>query len=156
MDERLHIRCVMVPLDGSECSRFAAEYAIRIALEYGAEVVFVHVVDELVAGALAAERSSDEQALVRERLHAQGRAYTRDAGKLAENKVPWREEIGEGDPCAVICDIASRVQADLIVMGKSGRRGARRILMGSVARRVIETTDIPVLVISLPPDARRR
>ena len=58
--------------------------------------------------------------------------------------------IAEGDPCAVICDTAGAQDVDLIVMGKIGRRGARRILMGSVTRRVIESSDRPVLVVGAP------
>jgi nucleotide-binding universal stress UspA family protein len=40
---------------------------------------------------------------------------------------------------------------NLIVMGKIGRRGARRILVGSITRRVIESTELPILIVTGPP-----
>ncbi|MBI3785181.1 MAG: universal stress protein [Deltaproteobacteria bacterium] len=151
MTERLRIKRLLVPVDGSECSRYAAEHAVRIAAEYGAEIVFLHAVDEVVVSQLAQHDSDDGRALVRERLLAQGQTFTRDAARLAGGRVSCREEVAEGDPCALICESAAASDADLIIMGKAGRRGTRRILMGSVTRRVIESTDVPVLVVAHPP-----
>ena len=87
----------------------------------------------------------------RDRLLENGQAYLRDVARVAEDGgVPHREEIAEGDPSAVICETAERGHADLVVMGRIGRRGARRILMGSITRRVIESGDVAVLVVSGP------
>jgi nucleotide-binding universal stress UspA family protein len=153
MTTPLRIARILVPVDGSDYSRFAAEHALRIAQAYGAAVIFVHAIDEQVVEQLTQAEADDGQR-VRERLREHGRLYLRDMARLAdEHQVTHQEEIDQGDPCGVICETATRTGADLIVMGKIGRRGARRILVGSVTRRVTEATDRPVLIVSGPPVA---
>jgi nucleotide-binding universal stress UspA family protein len=139
---------IMVPLDGSEFSHFAVEHAARLAQAYAAELLLLHVVDEQVVEELAQDGNHNRAQQLREQLRENGQMYLRDATRIADEcQVAHRELIGEGDPCAVICETAAARDVDLIVMGKIGRRGARRILMGSVTRRVIESTDRPVLVV---------
>jgi nucleotide-binding universal stress UspA family protein len=146
---------ILVPVDGSEYSRFAAAHAVRLARIEGAEVLFLHVVDEQIAEELAQCVREGDGRRIEERLQEHGRTCLSDVAQLAEaDGVPHRELLAEGDPCAVICDTATRENSDLIVVGRIGRRGARRILMGSITRRVIESTDRPVLVVtSTPHDA---
>lgn len=145
------VRRILVPIDGSEFSRYAAEVAVRLAHTYGAQLLFLHVVDEQVVDALA-QREADGERQVRERLSEHGHVYLQNVSRLAEEHgVAHREAVDAGDPCAVICDTATRSDVDLIVMGKIGRRGARRILMGSITRGVIECSDRAVLVITGPP-----
>jgi nucleotide-binding universal stress UspA family protein len=149
MTEGLQVKRLLVPVDGSECSRFAADQAVRIAAAFGAEIVFLHAVDDHVVDVLAEFDSEDARRPLRDRLAENGRAYLRDAARLANAcHVRHREEIRQGDPCVVVCDAAQEHDVDCIVMGKTGRRGTRRILTGSVTRRVTECTDRPVLIIS--------
>jgi len=151
MKVAIRIARILVPVDGSEYSRHAAQHAVRIAQAYGAEVVFLHVVDDQLVSQLAdLEANGPERA--RERLAAQGAVYLRDVAQLADQcGLAHREQVADGDPCAVISETAVHLGADLVVMGKIGRRGTRRILVGSVTRRVIESVDLPVLVVSAPP-----
>ena len=51
-------------------------------------------------------------------------------------------------PDVIIMQEADEHQVDLIVMGKIGRKGHRRSLVGSVTERVLEASDLPVLVVS--------
>ena len=151
MNDSIRLDRILVPIDGSEFSRYAAEHAVRLAQEYGAEVVFLHVVDDQIVGQLAHWEPQAGEPLARERLVEQGQVYLRDVARLAEGHgVTHREVIGEGDPCAVICDNATQYGVGLIVMGKIGRRGLRRILVGSITRRVIESTELPVLIVAQP------
>jgi nucleotide-binding universal stress UspA family protein len=152
MSDSIRLDRILVPTDGSEFSRYAAEHAVRLAQEYGAEVVFLHVVDDQIVGQLAHWEAHDGEAHARERLVEQGQIYLRDVARLAEGRgVAHREVIAEGDPCAVICDNATHYRVRLIVMGKIGRRGLRRILIGSITRRVIESTELPILIVTQPP-----
>jgi len=151
MAELYRITRILVPVDGSEYSHYAAEHAVRLAQPHGAEVVFLHVVDEQTAAELTEQAPLDGEA-ARARLLDQGRACLHDVARLAEERgVAHREQLAEGDPCAVICEVARAEAVNVIVIGKLGRRGARRILMGSMTRRVIESSDRPVLVVSGPP-----
>ncbi len=143
---------ILVPVDGSEYARFAVEHAVRLAQPHDAELVFLYVVDEQLAAEFTEEHALDDHETTHERLLEQGRVCLRDVARTAEaGGVRHRTELREGDPCAIICDTAAREGVDFIVMGKIGRRGARRILMGSMTRRVIECVDRPVLVVTGPP-----
>jgi nucleotide-binding universal stress UspA family protein len=143
---------ILVPVDGSEFSHYAAEHAVRIAQAHAADLIFLHVVDEQVVAELAQQVDDDCPLRARERLRENAAAYLHDCARVAEERhVSHREEVAEGDPATVVCETAARNDVHLIVMGKIGRRGARRILMGSITRRVAESTDRPLLIVTGPP-----
>lgn len=143
---------ILVPTDGSECSRRAAEYAVLLARCFGAEVCFVHAVDEKVLRELRRHGAPSDREEDARRLRESGRAQLHDLARLAAGQgLAHREEVLEGDPCNAICDAAERLRADLIVMGKIGQGGARRIVMGSVTRRVAESANRPVLIVGENP-----
>ena len=155
MTHPIHIARILVPIDGSEVSRYAAEHAVLIAQAYAAELVFLHAVDDQIVGQLAQASPDNGEARARERLVEQGEIYLRDVARLAEERgLPHREIVTEGDPCTVICETATQSGVNLIIMGKTGRRGARRILIGSVTRRVTEFTELPILIVTRPPPDR--
>ena len=58
--------------------------------------------------------------------------------------------IREGDPGLLIADYAAEVHADLIVMPSHGYHGVKRLLLGSVAERVLRHANCPVLVLRRP------
>lgn len=150
MTDPYRVRRVLVPVDGSELSRFAAEYAVRMAAAQGSDVVFLHVVDREVITALT-HRGTVSEIAARQQLMDNGAVYLQDAARFAdEGGVAHQEQVHEGDPAAAILDAAARIRADIIVMGRLGRHGARRMLMGSITQRVIECSDRPVLVINGP------
>jgi len=55
-----------------------------------------------------------------------------------------------GRPADTVCDIAKELGADQIVVGSHGRRGLERLLLGSVAERIIRLAECPVLVVKGP------
>jgi len=152
MTAGLRFTRVLVPIDGSDCSRQAADYAIRLAAASGAELIFIHAVDDQMLEQLALHASHDERRRVHEQLRATGQAHLHDVARAADiAHVIHREVVEDGDPCVVICEAAVQHAVDLIVMGKIGRRGARRIVMGSITRRVTEASDRPVLIVAGTP-----
>jgi nucleotide-binding universal stress UspA family protein len=154
MDDDLRLDQILVPIDGSENARDAAQHAVRLARAYASTVTFLHVVSDAVVAELAQREGDDGAHHAHDRLVEQGQAYLRDVARLADQRgVSHREVIGDGDPCAVICETAASIGADLVVMGKIGHQGARRILVGSIARRVIETCERPVLIVPIAPPA---
>ena len=58
--------------------------------------------------------------------------------------------IREGDPGLMIADYADEVQADLIIMPSHGYHGVKRLLLGSVAERVLRHANCPILVLRRP------
>ncbi len=137
---------ILVPVDGSRFSMKAVELANRIAMIHHAEVRLIHVVDSVVMDQLC--RFSREP---HEKIHANmersGKAFLEDmAGRLGRGGVRVSTVLREGTPHEVILRESEDWGADLIVIGKLGKRGVSRILLGSVAERIVEFAGVPVLV----------
>src|SRR5512143_4104591 len=114
MDDELRLAQILVPIDGSENARDAAQRAVRLARAYGSTVTFLHVVSDAVVAELAEREGDDGEHRAHDRLVEPGRASLQEVARLAEQRaVPHREVIGDGDPCAVICETAAGIGADL-------------------------------------------
>jgi nucleotide-binding universal stress UspA family protein len=139
------IHKILVPIDGSDYSNRAAEYAIGIAKAQGAEVVLVYVVDELVVDQFP---GGSERGNVEAELKSDGQRAVKYAECLLEEAgVKSSSMLLKGRPFEQIVNTTKSFNIDLVVMGTYGRRGAERILIGSVAERVIEYAPCPVLVV---------
>ena len=136
---------ILIPTDGSDYSLRAAEYGISIAKMLGAQIMVVYVLDEVVLEQVS--RASEREEVERE-LKNDGQRYINYVLSLAEKQVVKASSIiAKGRPFEQIVHIAKGLKMDLIVMGTYGLRGSERILIGSVAERVIEYSSCPVLVI---------
>ena len=148
----LPIKKILVPIDFSETSAHALDYAVDLAVVVGAAVCVVHVYQPLVYSfpdavlvappEMAAKISDRAQQLVDEAVNSRRQRCPAMSG-LVLNGAAW-EEIGR---------IATEQGADLIVMGTHGRKGLPRAILGSVAERVIRTSSVPVLTVHGPRDA---
>lgn len=140
---------ILVPVDGSRDSLNAVCMAARIAKAHGGELRIVHVIDESLLGQLARFCDKKKEA-IREELRSTAQAFLYDMRCEAAKELTVTCEvlIREGSPHEVILHEARNWGADLIVMGKVGRRGVSHILLGSVAERVIEFSDVPVMVVT--------
>lgn len=139
------IHKILVPIDGSDYSNRAAEYAIGIAKAQAAEVVLVYVVDELVVDQFP---GGNERNAIEAELKNDGQRAVRYAESLLEKAgVKASSMLLKGRPFEQIVNTTKSFNIDLVVMGTYGRRGAERILIGSVAERVIEYSPCPVLVV---------
>jgi len=139
---------ILVPVDGSRYSLDAVRLASRMAGFHDAELMILHVIDEFLMDQLTrlAEKKSRED--IRDELKESAKGFLRDMQRQASREAVSSEiRIEEGVPHEIILQKAAGWRADLIVMGKLGRRGITKILLGSVAERVIEFSDIPVLVV---------
>ncbi|WP_042887364.1 universal stress protein [Cupriavidus necator] len=141
---------IVVAVDGSSTSDLALGEAIRVAVPGGATVLAVYVVDNYMpmfdAGYYdpsqlqKAFEESGQRALqaAAQRLAAAGVAH--EARLVSEAPVP-------GDIGASINEAARQWGADLLVIGTHGRRGVRRLMLGSVAEAVIRQSTMPVLLV---------
>jgi nucleotide-binding universal stress UspA family protein len=138
---------ILVPTDGSASSISAGKLAIRLAGAASARLTFLYVVDESVAAGLA-RASAKEPSQVQDELAASGQRSLDYLTRLAkENGLEAAQISMRGEPFQVITDYARNRAADLIVVGKIGRHGLQRILIGSVTERIIENAHCPVLVV---------
>jgi nucleotide-binding universal stress UspA family protein len=146
---------ILVPVDGSAAANRGLDEAIRAAKAFGGALRLVHVANELIladdssAGLSYATLSGAVREIGR-RILAQAEEKARSQGVSAESELV--EAIG-GRTADFIVDRAKQWPADLIVMGTHGRRGLRRLALGSDAELVLRYAPGPVLFVREAPEA---
>jgi nucleotide-binding universal stress UspA family protein len=146
---------ILVAVDGSKASKRGLEEAIRIATFTGATLRLVHVINELVLEPNYMTANTFDRLI--DGLRAGGRVILDDAtaaalkaGVSCEGKLI--ESMG-GQAAISIVQEAREWQADLIVMGTHGRRGIRRLALGSDAETVLRSASVPLLLVRDSPEA---
>jgi nucleotide-binding universal stress UspA family protein len=142
-------RRILVPVDGSPASALGLKTAVRLAKDQRARLRLVHVVDEATAVG-STEAGIDVEAII-EALAKTGRAVLERARRAAAKAgVAPQTTIYEsvaGTAADTILADARKWRADLIVMGTHGRRGIRRLVLGSDAEQVVRASTVPVLLV---------
>lgn len=141
---------ILAPIDGSDTARRAFDFALETARENGAELIPLYVVAVPIA---AYQAPGFDPTIVRDTLFEEGdrlktealaamqREGVKGAPRVVETAVPG------GDIAECILDQARTAHCDLVVMGTHGRRGVRRLVLGSVAERFLRMACCPVLLI---------
>ena len=134
-------RKVMVAIGNDEASPFALQEALHIASRDSAKLYIVHA----AAKADDEERKKNEQA--GRNLLEQARLA---ASAIAEVEARLLDDVGEyglNSIAEVIANAAARWGADLLVVGTKGRRGLERLVIGSVAEKLVHTVEISILLV---------
>lgn len=147
----LVLRTILHPTDFSAPSRQAFAVACSLARHHNAKIIVMHVLERPVmvyTGVMMAPPppppSEEERQAAREQLLKIA---------AADPKIALEHRQVEGDPAAAILEVAQNEQCDMIVMGTHGRTGLERLIMGSVAEKVMRNARCPVLTMrTLPPD----
>jgi len=139
------INKIIVPTDGSDPSMRAADFAIKLAKHFNSEIIAIYVIDRLI---LEEVSKVQERYVLEEEIKGKAERCLNYIVKSAEREgLKVSSILVEGQPHDQIVRHAESLGADMIVMGSRGRRGTERILIGSVAERVIEYAPCPVLVL---------
>ena len=140
------IKHVLIAVDGSAQSRRAARFGISLAQQIGAEVTLVCVLElpEVIPVGPVSSYLMLSPAITDEELSRARTMLEEVASENAAVKVTCRVETGHVSD--VICDLASRLQVDLIVMGARGLGAAKRLLLGSISDQVLHHAHAPVLI----------
>lgn len=136
---------IVIGTDGSAVSAEAVDVGVELAAAEGAAVTFVHVVpaDRWVGGRPGPTQPLPHHVPIDESEHALD-----DAAHAAdEHAVPYTLERIAGEPVAEILAVADATDADLIVVGASGKGAVAAALLGSVSRGVVADAKRPVLVV---------
>lgn len=144
---------ILFPTDFSPSAQNAFRYALRIADATGASIEILHAVypefESMDLPAFAAQATKEKAAVARELLTAfvdTGIAQVQATYQFKE--VPdIHADLEIGGATNLICKIAERDEADLILMGTKGEHNALEKLLGSVSAGVIEKAKTPVLLI---------
>jgi nucleotide-binding universal stress UspA family protein len=143
---------ILVAIDGSETSTHAFEAALQLARESGAQLQPLYVVDDPL---MAYDAYGYDPSILRAACVEEGRLLA------AEALTAMKRAAVAGTPLTVEVDrpgqdIAERIQiaasefkADLVVLGTHGWRGFRRLILGSVAERVVRIACCPVLLVPI-------
>lgn len=135
---------ILLPVDGSEPSVMATQYAVILAKTFGAKIKAVFVDTGQDAMELPEELESDE---VMDGLHPSAKGLAIAKTMCQRNGVECEVEIIQGGVAKRIVATAESFNADLIVMGDTGRTGLKRVALGSIAETVLKGSDLPVFVV---------
>lgn len=143
---------ILVPVDGSATSGQGLKTAIRMAKSGNAALVLLHVVDESAllltgdyAGGAYIDRMFDEMRAAGRKLVASAVAAAKRQGVTA--RAVLVENLGARRVADMIVAQARKQHADAIVIGTHGRRGVRRLVMGSDAEEVVRNAPVPVVLV---------
>jgi nucleotide-binding universal stress UspA family protein len=144
---------ILVAIDGSATSLHGLNEAIRLAKATGGELMLVHVVNELLSLDFAASAYYDKMI---ESLREAGAKVLEQATTQARRaEVPCEHKLLEafgGRAAELIVIEAKAWPADLIALGTHGRRGLKRLALGSDAELVVRTSPVPVLLVRDQPE----
>jgi nucleotide-binding universal stress UspA family protein len=144
----ISLKTVLVPTDFSEASGSALTYGKAMAGAFGASLHLVHVMEDLMAHAWAAEVYVASMPQLRDEIEKESRQ------RLAtiftdEERRQYRvvTALLAGNPFLEIIRYAKAHDVDLIVMGTHGRGAIAHMLLGSVAEKVVRKSPCPVLTV---------
>jgi len=139
------LKQILVPIDFSDCSKKALQYALPLAKEHQAALTLLYVVPPAYG---AGEYGGIDYAQLEASMREGGE---RELAKLAVDEV--RGEVTAdtlvriGSPAVNIIEVARSLPADLIVISTHGRTGLKHVLLGSVAEHVVQRAPCPVFVV---------
>ncbi len=149
----MRIKRLLVPVDFSESSAKALDFAIDLALMHRAELLLVHVIEPMN---YAVPRWIPEPtALLEEQRREAGGKLAELEAHAREKRVRCRSEIHFGVVYEMIAELARDSGADMIVIATHGRTGLAHMIIGSVAERVIRYAPCPVVVVRTLEAPRR-
>jgi len=142
---------IMVATDGSHLSQKAVLSAIEMALQFKAELLAVNVIPHYIQayfeGSFAVSEV-DSQKIEEQWAHAAQKILdkvveqAKSKGVDAQTAVVKSDDIAQG-----VIDKAGSFKADVIVMASHGRKGLKRLLLGSETLAVLTHVKVPVLVL---------
>lgn len=152
--EEIVITKILVPIDGSEHSDRALEFALDIADKYSAKVSLLSVAQPVVLAGIpyltqpvlpptSTARYIDEMEAVHKKILS-------EALKKAKESKPdltITKKLANGRPADKIIEIAKDENFDLIVIGSRGLGGIKEFFLGSVSDRVADEAPCPVLIV---------
>lgn len=141
----LKIERILVPIDFSECSKKALQYALPLAKSHQAALTLLYVVPHVYS---QGEYGGVDCARLEVSMKESGE---KELAKLARDEVPGdikaSTQVQIGSPAREIVETARSLAADLIVIATHGRTGLKHILLGSVAEHVVQRAPCPVFVV---------
>lgn len=146
------VKSILVPVDFSECCMSALQHASVWASQFGAHIDLLHVWEPPSLAPAGDTTSPMDDPKFIELVQSRAEQAMRSFGEQARaHGLAFRTSYCEvGSPALRIVERARSGKYDLIVMGTSGRTGLSRLMMGSVAERVVRLASCPVVTVRYP------
>ncbi len=141
---------ILAPVDFSACSRAAVEWASRFAVAVAATVDVLHVWETPVhvGPEMLVHIPGERTQTLGQFTGLRARGEMERFLAMTEQPQVVRGRIESGDPVEVIVRLAG--DYDLVVVGTHGRTGVQRLILGSVAERVVRLAPCAVAVVPAP------
>lgn len=146
---------ILVPTDFGPASQAALDYALELATRFGArQVVVLHTYEIPIVsfpdGVITATAEMTSRI-----VDAASYELAKTMERVADRGVSVSSMLREGEPTRVVAKVTEELGADLVVLGTHGRHGLSRVLIGSVAERIVRTSTVPVLTVHAAPAEER-
>ena len=139
---------ILVPVDGSPTSMLAVNKAIGLAKAFGSAVTALYVLDPYPFTGIGADFAYGQAQYLSAATAEANAALEAVRQTMQEAQIEVQVLVGEGHAVHEgIVQAIEKTGADLVVMGSHGRRGLEKLMLGSVAQRVLSAVHIPVLVV---------
>jgi nucleotide-binding universal stress UspA family protein len=138
------LKKILAPVDFSECSAKALEYAEAMAKQFDAELILVHVTQQYMP---VTELAIVEMTTMLDEARAAEKKNLADLEASIDAHVDSRSITRSGQPYHEIITAAEELDVDLIVISTHGRTGLAHTFMGSTTERVVRHAKCPVLVV---------
>jgi universal stress protein A len=137
---------ILVPIDFSDCSKKALQYAVPFAKEFGATIALLHVVQ--INSPAGPEFGAIDFPLIQADLRKDAEKQLAElAATDVQEQAAVETLVRSGQEVMEIVDAAKELESDLIIISTHGRTGLKHVFMGSVAENVVRLAPCPVLVV---------
>ncbi len=138
------LKKILVPVDFSDCSNKALQYAIPFAKQFNAKLILLYVVQPYLP--VPEFPMVDVEPVLRQ-IRETGKKELEKLQRTVGNKIPLEIALREGTPYLEIINAVKELGIDLIILSTHGRTGLAHIFIGSTAERVVRHAGCPVLVV---------
>ncbi|MDJ0874005.1 MAG: universal stress protein [Desulfobacterales bacterium] len=140
---RIQFQTIVAATDLSEPSNHAIRQSVALAREFQSRLLICHVIDLPAPSMYGEAYLAPEEHLNRNLDHARRHIDEMMSGQ----EVRWEPRICVGQPAEEVDRIAREDQAQMVITATHGRRGLKRLLLGSVTERLMRTLPCPLLVV---------
>ncbi len=140
---------ILLATDGSPASEQAAQLAVSLARESQARLTALYVIDPYPYLGVGEASAVGFQAYMGHAYEAAAQAHAKVAAMCANGGSNVDLQLRRGEDASAaesIVRTAVEENADLIIVGSHGRTGVARLMLGSVAAKVVAESHVPVLV----------
>ena len=138
------LKKILVPVDFSDCSDKALQYAVPFAKQFDAELILLHVAQLSLS---VPEMPAIDVRLIQRQIRESGQKELQTLQQSLADDIPTETAVRVGTPHVEIIKAAKEFDIDLIILATHGHTGLAHVFLGSTAERVVRHAGCPVLVV---------